>query len=432
MKLMEKILSEENLQKAIQKVKQNKGASGVDKMTVQEIEYWFEQYQEELISKIMKKQYRPMPVKRVYIPKPNGKQRPLGIPTVVDRVIQQAILQVLTEIYEPIFSEHSYGFRPQRSAHMAIEEVLEYLNEGYEWIVDLDIEKFFDTVNHDKLISILRENVNDATTLHLIRAYLRAGVLDNVLIRSTAIGTPQGGPVSVILSNIYLDKFDKELETRGLRFVRYADDCIIFVKSEMSANRVMKSVTSWLERKLFLKVSATKTKVVRPMKGKFLGFTFYKNSQEWKCRPTKDRKKRLYSKIQNCLKRKRAVSRPLAVTFTEVNQIVRGWINYFRIGSMRAFLGEFGQWLRHKIRCIIIKQWKKPKTIYQNLMKLNTVYRSHFSKEDIYKCANTRLGWYRRSAMNVVNFILSPKALAIKNGERPGLVNPLEYYLKSL
>lgn len=432
MKLMEKILSEENLQKAIQKVKQNKGAPGVDKMTVQEIEYWFEQYQEELISKIMKKQYRPMPVKRVYIPKPNGKQRPLGIPTVVDRVIQQAILQVLTEIYEPIFSEHSYGFRPQRSAHMAIEEVLEYLNEGYEWIVDLDIEKFFDTVNHDKLISILRENVNDATTLHLIRAYLRAGVLDNGLIRSTAIGTPQGGPVSVILSNIYLDKFDKELETRGLRFVRYADDCIIFVKSEMSANRVMKSVTSWLERKLFLKVSATKTKVVRPMKGKFLGFTFYKNSQEWKCRPTKDRKKRLYSKIQNCLKRKRAVSRPLAVTFTEVNQIVRGWINYFRIGSMRAFLGEFGQWLRHKIRCIIIKQWKKPKTIYQNLMKLNTVYRSHFSKEDIYKCANTRLGWYRRSAMNVVNFILSPKALAIKNGERPGLVNPLEYYLKSL
>lgn len=432
MKLMEKILSEENLQKAIQKVKQNKGAPGVDKMTVQEIEYWFEQYQEELISKIMKKQYRPMPVKRVYIPKPNGKQRPLGIPTVVDRVIQQAILQVLTEIYEPIFSEHSYGFRPQRSAHMAIEEVLEYLNEGYEWIVDLDIEKFFDTVNHDKLISILRENVNDATTLHLIRAYLRAGVLDNGLIRSTAIGTPQGGPVSVILSNIYLDKFDKELETRGLRFVRYADDCIIFVKSEMSANRVMKSVTSWLERKLFLKVSATKTKVVRPMKGKFLGFTFYKNSQEWKCRPTKDRKKRLYSKIQNCLKRKRAVSRPLAVTFTKVNQIVRGWINYFRIGSMRAFLGEFGQWLRHKIRCIIIKQWKKPKTIYQNLMKLNTVYRSHFSKEDIYKCANTRLGWYRRSAMNVVNFILSPKALAIKNGERPGLVNPLEYYLKSL
>lgn len=432
MKLMEKILSEENLREAIKKVKQNRGAPGVDRMTVQEIEYWFGQYQEELILKIMKKQYRPMPVKRVYIPKPNGKKRPLGIPTVVDRVIQQAMLQVLTEIYEPIFSEHSYGFRPQRSAHMAMEEVLEYLNDGYEWIVDLDIEKFFDTVNHDKLISILRENVNDATTLHLIRAYLRAGVLDNGIIKSTTVGTPQGGPVSVILSNIYLDKFDKELESRNLKFVRYADDCIIFVKSEMSANRVMKSVTSWLERKLFLKVSATKTKVVRPMKGQFLGFTFYKNSKEWRCRPTKDRKKRLYSKIQEYLKRRQAVSRPLADTFTKVNQIVRGWINYFKIGSMKTFLDEFGQWLRHKIRCIIIKQWKRPKTIYRNLMKLNIACRCKFSEEEIYKCANTRLGWYRRSTMNIVNFILSPKVLAIKKGDRPGLVNPLEYYLRSL
>lgn len=432
MKLMEKILSEENLREAIKKVKQNRGAPGVDRMTVQEIEYWFGQYQEELILQIMKKQYRPMPVKRVYIPKPNGKKRPLGIPTVVDRVIQQAMLQVLTEIYEPIFSEHSYGFRPQRSAHMAMEEVLEYLNDGYEWIVDLDIEKFFDTVNHDKLISILRENVNDATTLHLIRAYLRAGVLDNGIIKSTTVGTPQGGPVSVILSNIYLDKFDKELESRNLKFVRYADDCIIFVKSEMSANRVMKSVTSWLERKLFLKVSATKTKVVRPMKGQFLGFTFYKNSKEWRCRPTKDRKKRLYSKIQEYLKRRQAVSRPLADTFTKVNQIVRGWINYFKIGSMKTFLDEFGQWLRHKIRCIIIKQWKRPKTIYRNLMKLNIACRCKFSEEEIYKCANTRLGWYRRSTMNIVNFILSPKVLAIKKGDRPGLVNPLEYYLRSL
>lgn len=191
-KLMEEILSEKNLKMAIRKVKQNKGAPGVDKMTVQEVEQWFEQYREELISKIMNKQYRPMPVKRVYIPKPNGKQRPLGIPTVVDRVIQQAVAQVLNTIYEPIFSEHSYGFRPKRSAHMAMEEVINSLNEGYEWIIDLDIEKFFDTVNHDKLISILRENVNDATTLHLVRAYLRAGVLDNGLVKSTTVGTPQG------------------------------------------------------------------------------------------------------------------------------------------------------------------------------------------------------------------------------------------------
>lgn len=432
MKLMEKIVSEENLQMAIKKVKQNKGAPGIDKMTVQEVEQGIGQYQEEIVSLIMNKQYRPMPVKRVYIPKPNGKQRPLGIPTAVDRVIQQAILQELTKIYEPIFSEHSFGFRPRRSAHMAMEEVLNNLNDEYEWIIDLDIEKFFDTVNHDKLISILRENVNDAPTLHLIRAYLRAGVLEDGLVKSTTVGTPQGGPISVILSNIYLDKFDKELESRNLKFVRYADDCIIFVKSEMSANRVMKSVTSWLERKLFLKVSATKTKVVRPTKGQFLGFTFYKSSQGWKCVPTKDRKKRLYSKIKTLMKRKHAVSRPLAVTFTKVNQIVRGWINYFKIGSIKMFLDEFGQWLRHKVRCIIIKQWKKPKTIYRNLMKLNIVSKCKFSEEDIYKCANTRLGWYKRSGMNIVNFILSPKVLGIKKGDRPGLVNPLEYYLKSL
>ena len=432
MKLIEKILSKENLQIAIKKVKQNKGAPGIDKMTVHEVEDWFNQYQEDVISKIMNKQYRPMPVKRVYIPKPNGKERPLGIPTVVDRVIQQAMLQVLTEIYEPIFSDHSFGFRPRRSAHMALEEVLRYLNEGYEWIVDLDIEKFFDTVNHDKLISILRENVNDSITLHLIRAYLRAGVLDKGLVKSTTIGTPQGGPISVILSNIYLDKFDKELETRGLRFVRYADDCIIFTKSEMSANRVMKSVTSWLERKLFLKVSATKTKVVRPTKGQFLGFTFYKNGQGWNCKPTDDRKKRLYSKINKYLKRKHAVSRPLAVTFTKVNQIVRGWINYFKIGSIKLFIDKFGQWLRHKIRCIIIKQWKKPRTIYKNLMRLNIACKCRFSDEEIFKCANTRLGWYRRSGLNIVNFIISPNVLAIQKGDRPGLVNPLNYYLKSL
>lgn len=432
MELIEKILSEENLQKAIRKVKKNKGAPGVDKMTVQEVEEWFNQYKEELISKILNKQYKPMSVKRVYIPKPNGKQRPLGIPTVVDRVIQQAMLQVLSEIYEPIFSDHSYGFRPNRSAHMAMGEVLGYLNAGYEWIVDLDIEKFFDTVNHDKLISILRERVNDSRTLHLIRAYLQAGVLDKGLVRSSTIGTPQGGPISVILSNIYLDKFDKELESRNLRFARYADDCIIFVKSEMSANRVMKSVTSWLERKLFLKVSATKTKVVRLTKGQFLGFTFYKAKTVWKCTPTKDRKKRLYSNIQKYLERKHAVSRPLSVTFKKLNQMIRGWIQYFKISSIKVFLEEFGQWLRHKVRCIIIKQWKRPRTIYKNLMKLNIACRCKFTHDDIFKCANSRLGWYRRSTGNIVNFLLSPTVLGIKKGDRPGLVNPLIYYLEIL
>ena len=430
MKLIEKILSEENLNEAVKRVKTNKGACGIDKMPVGELEEYFRKHKEEIISSIMNMTYKPQPVKRVYIPKPNGKKRPLGIPTAVDRVVQQATAQVLSQIYDESFSDNSYGFRPKRSAHDAIDKVLNYLNEGCEWVIDLDIEKYFDTVNHDKLISILREKVNDKTTLHLIRSFLRAGVMENGLTSPTEIGVPQGGPLSPILSNVYLDKFDKELEERGLRFVRYADDCDIFVKSEMSANRVMKSVTSWLERKLFLKVSATKTKVVRPTKSNFLGFTFWKDSIGWKCKPSEDRKAKLYAKIKEILKRKVAAAEPLSYIFTKVNQIVKGWINYFHIGSMKTFITEFGQWLRHKIRVIIIKQWKIPERIYINLQRINKRFKCNFNEEDIYKVANSRLGLYRQCGMNVINFILSPTVLAIRKANRPGLVNPLEYYLR--
>ena len=430
MKLIEKILSEENLNEAVKRVKANKGACGIDKMPVSELDEYFRKHKEEIKTSIMEMKYRPLPVRRVYIPKSNGKTRPLGIPTAVDRVVQQATAQVLSQIYDESFSDNSYGFRPKRSAHEAIDKVLNYLNEGCEWVIDLDIEKYFDTVNHDKLISILREKVNDKTTLHLIRSFLRAGVMEKGLTSPTEIGVPQGGPLSPILSNIYLDKFDKELEERGLRFVRYADDCDIFVKSEMSANRVMKSVTSWLERKLFLKVSATKTKVVRPNKSNFLGFTFWKDSSEWKRRPSEDRKAKLYAKIKEVLKRKVAAAEPLSYIFTKVNQIVKGWINYFRIGSMKTFITEFGQWLRHKIRVIIIKQWKKTKRIYINLQRINKRFKCNFTEEDIYKVANSRLGLYRQCGMNVINFIISPTVLAIRKANRPGLVNPLEYYLR--
>ena len=430
MKLIEKILSEENLNEAIKRVKANKGACGIDKMSVSELDEYLRKHKEEIISSIMNMTYKPQPVRRVYIPKPNGKKRPLGIPTAVDRVVQQATAQVLSQIYDESFSDNSYGFRPKRSAHDAIDKVLNYLNEGCEWVIDLDIEKYFDTVNHDKLISILREKVNDKTTLHLIRSFLRAGVMEKGLTSPTEIGVPQGGPLSPILSNVYLDKFDKELEERGLRFVRYADDCNIFVKSEMSANRVMKSVTSWLERKLFLKVSATKTKVVRPTKSNFLGFTFWKDSNGWKCKPSEDRKAKLYAKSKEILKRKVAAAEPLSYIFTKVNQIVKGWINYFRIGSMKTFITEFGQWLRHKIRVIIIKQWKIPERIYINLQRINKRFKCNFNEEDIYKVANSRLGIYRQCGMNVINFILSPTVLAIRKANRPGLVNPLEYYLR--
>lgn len=432
MSLIEEILSVENLNEAIKRVKANNGASGIDKMTVDKLEPYFNEHRKEIIESIMNKTYKPQPVRRVYIPKSNGKLRPLGIPTVVDRVIQQAIAQRLVPIYENIFSDYSYGFRPNRDCHTAIGKVLEYLNQGFEWVIDLDIEKYFDTVNHDKLISILREQVNDSHTVHLIRKFLQAGVMDNGLVSSTTIGVPQGGPLSPILSNIYLDKFDKELESRGLHFVRYADDCNIFVRTDVAAERVMKSVTSWLERKLFLKVSATKTKITRPTNSNFLGFTFLKNSDEWQCKPGNDRKAKLYEKIKVVLKRKHAVSRPLAITFTKLNQIIRGWINYFRIGKMKLFIDEFGQWLRHKVRAIIVKQWKKPRTIYRNLQMINKAYNGGFTDEEIYSVANTRLGWYRQCGKKTVNCLISADLLSKPNKKRnrPGLVNPLLYYLR--
>lgn len=432
MELIEWILQDENINKAIKSVKKNKGAYGIDKMSVEELDGYFATHREEIKSQIRDGKYKPIPVRRVYIPKSNGKKRPLGIPTVVDRVVQQATAQVLSLGYDKYFSEHSYGFRPGRSCQQAIEEALVYLNEGYEWVIDLDIEKYLDTVNHDKLISILRERINDAKTLRLVRQFLQAGVMENGLISPSKEGVPQGGPLSPILSNVYLDKLDQELEARGLHFVRYADDCNIFVKSEMAADRVMKSVTSWLERKLRLKVSATKTKVVRPTKSNFLGFTFWKSKDGWKCKPANDRKKRLYAKTRAILCRRKAVARPMKSTFEQLNWLIRGWINYYRIGSMKIFLEEYGQWLRHKVRVVILKQWKKSRRIYLNLQKLNQIIGCGFTHEEIFKVANSRLGWYRRSGMYVVNFAISPEILGRKTKSRPGLVDPLQYYLSNI
>ena len=432
MELMEVILSKENLNQAYKKVVANKGASGIDEMTVKELGNYIRENQETIISSLRNRTYSPQPVRRVYIPKSNGKMRPLGIPTALDRTIQQAVAQPISEIYEKVFSEYSYGFRPNRSCHDAIKQALEYLNNGYEWVIDIDIEQFFDKVNHDKLIQILREQVNDSSVLNLIRKYLRAGVMEKGIIKATKTGVPQGGPISVILSNVYLDKLDKELEGRGLRFVRYADDVLIFTKSEAAANRVMTSISSWIERKLFLKVNTTKSKVVRPMRSKYLGFTFLKNGGEWKVKPTNEKKAKLYQVMREYLKRGKAIARPLAITIKRVNQIVMGWINYFRIGMMKQYMEEFGQWLRHKIRVIVIKQWKKPKTIFRNLRYLNRKYKNGFNDESIYKVANSRLGWYKRCGMNVVNYILSPILLETKIKDGAGLLNPLNYYLRKV
>lgn len=436
MKLINEIVESRNFWEAWMSVKRNHGAAGIDKMPTEELDVYFPIHEEEITISILEKKYKPSPVRRVYIPKPNGKQRPLGIPTVIDRVVQQATAQVLSKVYEPVFSDHSYGFRPKRSCHMAISRVLEYLNEGYEWVVDFDIEKYFDTVNHDKLISILREQVNDSATLHLIRSFLRAGVMEEGLMHATDEGVPQGGCISPVLSNIYLDKLDKELESRGLRFVRYADDFDIFVKSEMAADRVMASVSNWLERKLKLKVSATKTKVVRPMKSTFLGFTFWKSTKGWECKPTDKAKDKLEDKVKKLLIRKRASAQPLSYIFSKLNQIVRGWVNYYHIGSMGTYLrNKFSPWMRHKVRVVIVKQWKKCGTIYKNLLALKRVIKSNLDDISIYQAAMTRLGWYRQCGQSVFNYLLSPKVLAMPKvnrtdtrKSRPGLVDPYALY----
>lgn len=434
--LIDLILMPQNIREAIKEVKQNKGAPGIDKMTVEEMDGYFALHDSEVIRQILNKEYRPQPVRRVYIPKPNSdKLRPLGIPTVIDRVVQQMVARVFTHVFDKTFSDHSYGFRPNRDCHKAMAEALRYLNEGRTWVIDFDIEKYFDAVNHDKLISILREKTNDAIILHLVRSFLKAGVMDDGLVSPTTEGVPQGGPLSPVLSNLYLDKLDKELESRGLAFVRYADDFVVFAKSSKSAERVMKSVSNWIERKLFLRVSPTKTHIVPPSKSEFLGFGFWKNGNEWKCKPLNSRKSRLYDKLRAVTCRRKAAALPLAVTVTKVNEILRGWINYYAIGSMKLFLKETGEWLRHRIRVIMVKQWKKPKTIEKNLRWYCNVFGFTFSDEDLFKVANSRKGLYAQCNGNVINFILSPKVLETKlkgKGNKtvfPGLVNPLAYYL---
>ena len=432
MSLINEIMSYRNILEAVKQVKSNKGAPGVDKMTVDEIESYIKEHYEEIREQVLTKKYKPQSVRRVYIPKANGKTRPLGIPTVVDRVIQQAISQVLSPIYENYFSEYSYGFRPNRDCHKAMNKALKYINEGYTFIIDVDIEKYFDTVNHDKLISILRERMNDSQTLHLIRSFLKAGVMENGLVSPSIEGVPQGGPLSPLLSNIYLDKLDKELEYRGLRFVRYADDFNIFVKSKDSAKRVKESISSWLDRKLFLKVNIDKTKIVKPNDSEFLGFGFWKKDGVWRLLPLKSRKKRLKEKIKQTLIRKQAIARPLSETFTKLNQIIIGWINYYKISSMKLFLKELGGWMRHKVRVVIIKQWKKPQTIFKNLRKLRDITKSSYTDKELLGIANARQGLYRMCSYPIINFLLSPKILETRKGDRPGLVNPLNYYLSKL
>lgn len=354
--LLDRILSDENVDLAQKRVCANKGAGGVDGVTVQELSSYMKENWQGIREQIQERKYKPQPVLRVEIPKPNGGVRKLGIPTVVDRTIEQAITQVLSPMFEPLFSDHSYGFRPGRRCEQAIVKLLEHLNNGYTWIVDIDLEKFFDNVPQDKLMSYVHDVINDGDTESLIRKYLRAGVMVKGQYEDTSLGTPQGGNLSPLLSNIMLDKLDKELEARGLRFTRYADDCVIVVGSEAAATRVMYSVTNWIERKLGLKVNATKTHTTTPTKLKYLGFGFWKDKEGWKARPHQDSVVKFKRKIKRLCKRSWSIS--LDYRIERLNQVIRGWVNYFAMANMKSAIKAIDQHLMTQMRIVIWKQWK--------------------------------------------------------------------------
>ncbi len=367
-KLMEEILSKENLEKARKAVIANKGSAGVDRMTVDELTKFIEEHGDEVTKRIRMRKYRPLPVRRVQIPKPDGSKRNLGIPSVKDRWLQQAVYQVLNPMFEEVFSDSSYGFRPGRKCEDAIVKALECMNDGYDWLVDMDLSKFFDNVNQDILMILVHKVIKDPDTESLIRKFLQSGVLVEGTFEETRIGTPQGGNLSPLLANIYLNEFDKELESRGLRFTRYADDCVIYVRSEAAANRVMKSVTRWLEEKLRVQVNVTKTKVCRPDDTKYLGFSFYKRNDKWRPKPHLKSVQKFKEKLHGYSKRSWSVSMDYRIA--KLNPVIRGWINYFRICDMKTLMKEMDSWLRVRIRMCIWKQWKTPQRREWGLRKL--------------------------------------------------------------
>lgn len=419
MELLEKVLSKENLNKAYKQVYKNKGTSGIDGVTVEELFSYIREHQEEILWKIRNRKYKAQPVRRVYIPKENGKMRKLGIPNVIDRVIQQAIVQVLTPIYEEQFSNNSYGFRPNRCCEQAIIKALECFNDGYDWIVNIDLQSFFDEVNQDKLIGIIRRTVKDGNLVSLIRKFLQSGVMEKGVVQETKKGTPQGGNLSPLLSNIMLNELDKELEKRGLNFVRYADDCLIMVRSEKAANRVVESITTFITKKLGLKVNVEKSKISRPDNIKYLGFGFYKkiNQNIWRPKPHIKSVNKFKTKLRDILKRSRSIS--LDERLLKLKQMIYGWVNYFRIADMMKILKSIDKKIRRKIRVIIWKQWKKIRKRYTCLRKLG------INHKEAYITANSRRGYYHVSGTIVIQTAISNKKL-----RKRGLVSALDYYLK--
>jgi len=418
-KLCEELVSTYNIQMAMKKVMANKGASGVDKMKVQELPSYFDLYWDEIKVQILSRTYKPNPVLRVEIPKDNGGIRLLGIPTAVDRVIQQALVQVLTPVFEPTFSDFSYGFRPNRSAEDAVRLSQTYMSEGFKKVVDLDISKFFDTVNHDILMGLIDKHMEDKDIRRLIYVYLRSGVMTNGGMMATAKGTPQGGPLSPLLSNIYLTPFDKELEKRNLRFVRYADDCNIFTKSKMSSYRVRDSSISFLTKKLKLKVNMEKTEARRAVGSTFLGFTFITYGKKGKlgmCVPQKKKLKKLENRIRELTRRNRGVN--IETVIQQLNSTLRGWIAYFSRSFIKRYLKSLMEWVRRRIRQYLWKQWKTGKN---RRHKLRTLGISDNSLKSWKLGSNSY--WKMAGAMNY--FISNAILLDIY-----GLLDAETYYVK--
>ena len=413
--LLEKILHRDNLNKAYKKVKSNKGSGGVDGMCVEELLTYLREHGKDLNQQILEGKYKPNPVRRVEIPKEEkGKYRKLGIPTVVDRVYQQAITQVLTPIFEKQFSENSFGFRPKRSAHDALKQCQRNANEGYVYVVDMDLEKFFDNVCQSKLIEVMSRTIKDGRVISLIHKYMNAGVVSKGLFEKTEVGVPQGGPLSPLLSNIMLNELDKELERRGHRFVRYADDCMIFCKSRKSAERTLRNILPYIEEKLFLKVNREKTCVAHISKVKYLGYTFY-SYKEFRFRVHPKSVAKMKKKLRELTDRSNAWSNENRIL--KLKQFIKGWVNYFKLADMKQLLKETDKWLRHRIRAIYWKQWKKVRTRIRKLRNLNLPERI------VFEIANCRKGIWRSA--EVLNQALTNKEIA-----NLGYISLTGYYLQ--
>ena len=413
--LLELILRKDNLNKAYKQVKKNKGKGGIDGMQVDELLPFLRENQESLIQEIREGKYKPNPVRRVEIPKEaRGEFRKLGVPTVVDRVIQQAIAQELSPIYEEQFSENSFGFRPKRGARDALRQCQKNINDGYVYVVDMDLEKFFDTVCQSKLIEVLSRTIKDGRVISLIHKYLNAGVIANGMFERTEVGMPQGGPLSPLLSNVMLNELDKELERRGHRFVRYADDCMVFCKSRKSAERTLKNIIPYIEGKLFLKVNRKKTEVAHISKVKYLGYTFYR--YKGKCRLRVHRKSvvKMKNRIRELTDRSQGISNE--VREKKYQDYVRGWVEYFRLADMKGLLKTTDEWARRRIRAVYWKQWKRVRTRYRILRKLKL---EHWQA---LKLANSRCGYWRMA--NMLSTVITNKIIA-----KLGYTSMLDYYL---